>query len=100
MVVIVNNNTVGNAELFAFALRDNANAQIVGTTTYGKGVMQEAHQLADGSAVMITVAVLKTADSGDFNGVGLKPDFEVSPPADIDLSKLSEEERDDKDSSL
>jgi carboxyl-terminal processing protease len=100
MVVIVNNNTVGNAELFAFALRDNANAQIVGTTTYGKGVMQEAHQLADGSAVMITVAVLKTADSGDFNGVGLKPDFEVSPPADIDLSKLSEEERDDKDSQL
>ena len=41
MVVIVNNNTVGNAELFAFALRDNANAQIVGTTTYGKGVMQK-----------------------------------------------------------
>ncbi len=93
MAVIVNGNTASCSELFAFALRDEAHAQIVGTVTYGKGVMQKTHKLAGGAAVKITVATLQTRNSGDYNGIGIKPDFEVALPAEVDLSTISEEQQ-------
>ena len=93
MAIIVNGNTASCAELFAFALRDEANAQIVGTTSYGKGVMQKTHKLTGGSAVRITVATLQTKNSGDYNGIGIKPNFEVALPAEIELSALSEDQQ-------
>ncbi len=94
MVVLVDNNTASCGELFAFALRDNAGAQTVGMTTFGKGVMQVTNKLTDGSAVRISVAVLQTEKSGDFNGVGMKPQFEVALPPDVTLSDLTEENHD------
>lgn len=93
MAIIVNGNTASCAELFAFALRDEANAQIVGTTSYGKGVMQKTHKLTSGAAVRITVATLQTKNSGDYNGVGIKPNFEVALPAEVDLTALSEDQQ-------
>lgn len=93
MTVIVNGNTASCSELFAFALRDEANAQIVGTVSYGKGVMQKTHKLSGGAAIKITVATLQTKNSGDYNGIGIKPNFEVTLPADVDLSTLSEEDQ-------
>ena len=93
MAVIVNGNTASCSELFAFALRDEANAQIVGTTSYGKGVMQKTHKLTGGAAVRITVATLQTKNSGDYNGIGIKPNFEVALPSEIDLSALSEDQQ-------
>ena len=93
MAIIVNGNTASCAEIFAFALRDEANAQIVGTTSYGKGVMQKTHKLTGGSAVRITVATLQTKNSGDYNGIGIKPNFEVALPAEIELSALSEDQQ-------
>lgn len=93
MVVIVNGGTASCSELFAFALRDFTGAQIVGTSSYGKGVMQTTHKLSGGAAVKISVATLQTEKSGDFNGIGIKPNFEVSLPAEIDLSAFSEEEQ-------
>lgn len=100
MVIIVNGNTASCSELFAFALRDEANAQIVGTSTYGKGVMQRTHKLSGGAAIKITVATLQTRNSGDYNEIGIKPNFEVSLPADVDLSNLSEEEQLEADTQL
>lgn len=94
MVVLVDNNTASCGELFAFALRDNAGAQTVGMTTYGKGVMQVTNKLTDGSAVRISVAILQTEKSGDFNGVGMKPQFEVALPPDVTLSDLTAENHD------
>ena len=93
MAIIVNGNTASCAELCAFALRDEANAQIVGTTSYGKGVMQKTHKLTGGSAVRITVATLQTKNSGDYNGIGIKPNFEVALPAEVDLAALSEDQQ-------
>lgn len=93
MAIIVNGNTASCAELFAFALRDEANAQIVGTTSYGKGVMQKTHKLTGGSAVRITVATLQTKNSGDYNGIGIKPNFEVALPAEVEPSVLSEDQQ-------
>lgn len=93
MVVIVNGNTASCSELFAFALRDEANAQVVGTASYGKGVMQKTHKLTGGAAVRITVATLQTKNSGDYNGVGIKPNFEVALPSEVDLAALSEDQQ-------
>ena len=93
MAVIVNNNTASCAELFAFALRDEAGAQIVGTTTYGKGVMQNTHKLTGGAAIKVTVATLQTKNSGNYNGVGIKPNFEVALPSEVELALLTEEEQ-------
>ncbi len=100
MVVIVNGGTASSAELFAFALRDEAGAEIVGTNSYGKGVMQYTHQLSNGSAVRITVASLRTSGSGDYNGVGISPDYEVTLPAELDFTKLNEEEQLSQDTQL
>lgn len=93
MAVLVNANTASCSELFAFALRDEANAQIVGTDTYGKGIMQKTHKLSGGAAVKITVATLQTKNSGNYNGIGVKPNFEVALPAEIDLNTISEQQQ-------
>lgn len=100
MTVIVNGGTASCAELFAFALRDEANAQIVGTTTYGKGIMQNTHKLTGGAAIKITVATLQTKNSGNYNGIGIKPNFEVTLPSDVELAMLTDDEQLEQDTQL
>lgn len=82
MVVLVNKNTASAAELFAAALRDYDKAKLVGSNTYGKGVMQDIYPLSDGSAIKITTAKFNPPKSDNFNGVGLKPDFVVDLSAE------------------
>jgi carboxyl-terminal processing protease len=91
MSVIVNQNTSGTSELFAFALSENCSAHTVGKTTAGKGYLQTAYTCSDGSVVMLSTAVLRTSGSGDFNGTGLKPEFDVTLSSDIDLNTISDE---------
>ncbi|MCB5941495.1 PDZ domain-containing protein [bacterium 210820-DFI.6.52] len=78
MTVIVNENTASAAEMFAAVLRDFGKAKLVGTGTYGKGVMQEYKQLSDGSGIDITVAYLVPPSGEKFNETGLKPDYKVT----------------------
>ncbi len=78
MAVIANNTTSAAAELFAVSVRNLCGGQIVGMTTAGKGMLQSAPQrLADGSAVVITVAKLLTSTGESFDTVGVVPDVEV-----------------------
>ena len=94
MSVIVDNGTEGMAELFAFALRDNAQAHTIGRTTAGRGYLQTPYTCSDGSVLMLSTAVLKTANSGNFDLAGLKPEFDVSPPEEApDTSQMTEEEK-------
>ena len=72
MIVLVNKNTASAAELFSSALRDYDKADLVGTKTFGKGVMQNTYQLQDGSAITFTIAKYQTSKTPT-NGVGLKP---------------------------
>jgi carboxyl-terminal processing protease len=88
-VVIVDEKTAGTAELFAFAMRDNALAQIVGAKTAGQGLLQETHKLGSGGSVKLSVASLKTKTSGNFDKVGLKPDFEVKLPEGITFEQIT-----------
>lgn len=91
MSVIVNQNTAGSSELFAFALADKCSAHTVGKTTAGKGYLQTAYTCSDGSVVMLSTAILRTDSSGDFNGTGLKPEFDVALSSEIDLNQISDE---------
>ncbi|MBQ2751916.1 MAG: S41 family peptidase, partial [Oscillospiraceae bacterium] len=92
MVVVINSRTASAAELFAQALRDYNKARLVGTTSYGKGSMQEIHKLSDGSAIDITVALYTPPFSENFEGVGVKPDFDIriSPEMEKILDELDQ----------
>ena len=82
MAVIVNENTASAAELFAAALKDSGKAVIVGSQTYGKGVMQVTNEMDDGGAVVLTVAEYKTTKSECYNGIGITPDVQVENEVD------------------
>lgn len=82
MAVLINKNTASAAELFAAALRDYDKAELVGSTTYGKGVMQDIYPLTDGSAIKITTAKFNPPKGENFDGVGVKPDFAVDLTAE------------------
>lgn len=77
MVVITDRRTASAAELFAASIRDYEKGVLVGHTTYGKGVMQTTYKLDDGSSVKFTVAKFFSASKTDFDGKGLKPDYEI-----------------------
>ena len=96
MMVLVNNQTSGPAELFACDLRDFGKAQIVGTTTNGNGTMQKAFQLSDGGAIILTVAEIKPYVSASYNSTGVVPDYEVKLDSakEEKLALLSQEDDD------
>lgn len=82
MVTLVNGNTASAAELFVQALKDFEKGPAVGVTTYGKGVMQTTYQLSDGSAIRMTTGYFNPPNGENFNGIGIKPDYEVSLTSD------------------
>ncbi|PWM23211.1 MAG: carboxyl-terminal protease [Oscillospiraceae bacterium] len=92
MAVLINGKSASDAELFAQALKDYNKAKAVGTTTYGKGSMQEVHKLSDGSALVFTVALYNPPTSPNFEGIGVKPDYEVRMSAELEkqLENLDE----------
>lgn len=77
MVVLMNENTASAAELFSVSLKDFGKAELVGTQTYGKGVMQTTAEFDGGGAVILTVANCKTTVSDFYNGIGISPDYSV-----------------------
>lgn len=77
MIVLVNGNTASAGELFSASLRDFGKAELVGTQTYGKGVMQTTAELSDGGAVILTIAEYKTSVSECYDKIGLTPDYVV-----------------------
>ena len=78
MMVLVNGETAGPAELFACDLRDYGMAQLVGETTAGNGCLQEVFALSDGGAIILTTAEITPYISESYNQVGLMPDASVS----------------------
>jgi len=78
MACLINEDTASAAELFACDLRDFRAAELVGETTYGKGVLQTAYPLEDGSAITTTTAYYNPHSGVNFHGVGVKPDYEVA----------------------
>ena len=77
LVVLVNGNTASASEIVAGALQDNDRAIVVGSTTFGKGSVQEVIPLSDASALKLTTAAYLTPDGTNINGDGIEPDVEV-----------------------
>ncbi len=77
VVVLVNENSASASEIFSGALKDNQRAKVVGSKTFGKGLVQGINKLDDGSGVNITIAKYLTPAKVDINQLGIKPDFEV-----------------------
>ena len=94
IIVLVNANTSGAAELFACDLRDFGLARVVGTKTAGNGTMQKIFELNDGSAVSLTVAKILPYKSDSYNDIGIQPDYvvELSAEQNSRLEMLSLEE--------
>jgi carboxyl-terminal processing protease len=77
MTVLINENTASAAELFAASLHDFEKATLVGTTTFGKGIMQDTQRVS-GGAVTLTVATYQTTKGECYQGIGVSPDEEVA----------------------
>ncbi len=74
MAVLVNESTASAAELFACDLQEYGVAKVVGTVTYGKGVMQTTFALSDGSSLTLTTDYYNPSSGRNYNGVGVQPD--------------------------
>lgn len=78
IVILVDDESASASEILAGALQDNGRAVLVGTKTYGKGLVQEINRLPGGSAVHITVSKYLTPAGQDINKIGINPDINVS----------------------
>lgn len=97
MAVLVNGNSASASEIYAGAVQDYGMGTIVGTQTYGKGVVQQIFDLGDGTSVKLTIAEYFTPDGRNINGEGITPDVEIEyewdeadPEADNQLEKALE----------
>ena len=76
-VLLVNGNSASCSEIFAGAYKDFGRAQLVGTQTFGKGIVQFVLPLGDGSAVKVTTQHYYTPNGFDLHGTGIAPDVEI-----------------------
>lgn len=74
IVVLVDHDSASASEILAGALKDNRRATLVGTSTYGKGLVQEIYRMKDGSGIHVTVARYFTPNGSDINKIGIAPD--------------------------
>ena len=94
IVILVNENTASSSEILSAALKDLGKAKIVGTKTYGKGVIQQILTLADGSGLKITTEEYLTPNRTKINKVGIEPDETVELPDTVENILNVEREED------
>jgi carboxyl-terminal processing protease len=80
LVVLVNEGTASASEILAGALQDNGRAKLIGTKTFGKGLIQSLFDLPNGSGLAITVAKYETPNHHDIHKLGITPDRVVPTP--------------------
>ena len=84
IVILTNENTASASEILAGALKDLGRAKIVGTKTYGKGVIQQILSIKDGSGIKLTVEEYQTPNRNKINKIGIEPDETVELPDDVE----------------
>lgn len=77
MVVLIDGGSASASEIVSGALKDHKRATLVGTRTFGKGLVQKINTLSDGSGVNITISKYFTPNGTDINKKGIDPDIEV-----------------------
>lgn len=94
LAILVNGYSASASEIFAGAIKDYGIGTLVGTNTFGKGIVQRIFPLDDGSAIKLTTAKYFTPNGNDIHKVGIKPDVEVE--LDVDAYRESEGEKDNQ----
>lgn len=92
MAVLVNASSASASELFSAAVQDRGIGEVVGVTTYGKGVVQTTYPLSDGSALKITTSRYYTPNGICIDGIGVKPDYEAEAAPDFSMPYLAKDE--------
>jgi carboxyl-terminal processing protease len=93
LVVLINSGSASAAEILAGAVKDTGAGTLVGTTTFGKGVVQTLFQLDNGAGLKLTTARYLTPNKNDINLKGIEPDVVVQqpePPLDPQLDRAVE----------
>jgi C-terminal peptidase (prc) len=76
-VLLVDGNTASTSEILAAAIKDNKGGKLVGTTTYGKGIVQGEYSFKDGSALKLTIYQYFSPNGHKIHKIGVKPNYVV-----------------------
>lgn len=90
LVVLVNANSASASEIFAGAVKDMDRGTLIGTQTFGKGLVQRLFTLPDGSGLNITIQKYYTPNGTSIHGVGIEPDEVVELPAEYQNTALKD----------
>lgn len=82
MAVLINENSASAAEIFAGAIKDHELGTLVGTTTFGKGIVQRLFHFTDGTGMKLTIAKYYTPNGNDIHQKGIEPDVKVEQSDD------------------
>lgn len=96
LVVLINGNSASASEIFAGAIQDYGKGTIVGTTSFGKGIVQSIIPLQDGTAIKVTVSKYFTPKGQDIHGVGIKPDVTVELKDELKRKVIIKKEDDNQ----
>lgn len=88
VVVLVNGDTASAAEILSAAIQERQGGLLVGTRTYGKGIVQEVIPLSNGASLKLTVARYYTPDGDYIEHVGLKPNVAAIEPSNVQPSDI------------
>lgn len=75
LVVLVNGNSASASEILAGAIKDYGIGTLIGTTTFGKGIVQRILPLTDGTALKLTISAYYTPNGNNIHGIGIEPDI-------------------------
>ena len=89
LVVLVNGRSASASEILTGALKDNCRAVVVGSKTYGKGLIQSVYELSDLSGVVLTVGKYVTPGLVDIDQTGISPQFMMFPGFDAAAKEIS-----------
>lgn len=83
MAVLINGNSASASEIFAGAVQDYGIGTLVGTTSFGKGIVQKVIPLTDGTAIKLTISKYYTPKGRNIHGTGIVPDVVVDLADDL-----------------
>lgn len=84
MSVLTNENSASASEIFAGAIQDYGVGTLVGTTTFGKGIVQQIFPLTDGTSIKLTISEYFTPSGRNIHGIGIEPDVEIEYEYDVE----------------
>ncbi|OUQ60341.1 hypothetical protein B5E58_00280 [Tyzzerella sp. An114] len=94
LCVLVNGNSASASEILSGAVQDTGTGKLVGTQTFGKGLVQGLYPLSDGSGLKITIQKYYTPKGVCIQGEGITPDYVVELPEELQYQLTIEEDKD------